>query len=136
MGAGAAGRFLMPVSECEFTLNNLLDDLTRDAWPTGADRRPFRCTGAALSVAIGLLEVAYNQSSARVMLMTGGPCNVGPGMVCGEELSETIRSHLDLSKDTPNAKYTRKALKYYTTLASRAVSAGFAVDIFAASLDQ
>lgn len=136
MGAGAAARFLMPVSECEFTLNSLLDDLTRDSWPTGTDRRPFRCTGAALSVAIGLLEVTYAQSSARVMLLTGGPCNVGPGMVAGEELSETIRSHLDLTKNNPNAKYTPKALQFYTSLASRAVAAGFAVDIFACSLDQ
>merc|ERR1719199_2025767 len=127
MGSQAASRFLLPVSECEFTLNSLLDDLSRDAWPVGAERRPFRCTGAALSVAIGLLEVTYAQSSARVMLLTGGPCNVGPGMVVGEELSETIRSHLDLSKNNPNAKYTRPALKFYTSLASRAVAAGFTV---------
>merc|ERR1719271_2327477 len=106
------------------------------SWPVGADRRTFRCTGAALSVAIGLLEVTYAQSSARVMLLTGGPCNVGPGMVVGEELSETIRSHLDLSKNNPNAKYTRPALKYYTTLATRAGGAGMAVDFFACSLDQ
>lgn len=135
-GQAGAGRFLMPVSDCEFTLNSLLDDLTRDAWPTGADRRPFRCTGAALSVAIGLLEVTYAQSSCRCMLLTGGPCNVGPGMVVGEELSEAIRGHLDLTKDSANAKYTKKALKYYTSLASRAVAAGMAVDFFASSLDQ
>lgn len=136
MGAAAAQRFLLPVSECEFTLNSLLDDLSRDAWPVGPERRPFRCTGAALSVALGLLEVTYAQSSARVMLLTGGPCNVGPGMVVGEELAETIRSHLDLQKDNSNAKYTKKALKFYTSLASRAVNQGFAVDMFACSLDQ
>lgn len=135
-GGASASRFLMPVAECEFTLNSLLDDLARDAWPTSADRRPFRCTGAALSVAIGLLEVTYAQSSARVMLLTGGPCNMGPGMVAAEELAETIRSHLDLTKDTKNASYTKKALKYYASLTSRVVAAGFAVDIFACSLDQ
>jgi len=136
MGATAARRFLLPVAECEFTLNSLLDDMTRDAWPIGADRRPYRCTGAALSVAIGLLEVTFAQSSARIMLLVGGPCNVGPGTVVGEELAETIRSHLDLQKDNNNARHTKKALKYYTTLASRAVGCGFAVDIFACSLDQ
>lgn len=137
MGSTAARRFLMPVADCEYALNTLLDDLSRDEWPTsGHDRRPFRCTGAALSVAIGLIECACPQSSARVTLITGGPCNVGPGMVVGEELAETIRSHLDLQKDTPNAKYTKKALKFYTSLASRAVACGFAVDIFACSLDQ
>merc|ERR1719450_1950622 len=136
MATGGSRRFLMPVSECEYTLNSLLDDLTKDSWPVGADRRPLRCTGAALSVAMGLLEVTYSQSSARVMLLTGGPCNVGPGMVVGEELAETIRSHLDLQKDTTNARHTKKALKFYTSLASRCVGGGFAVDIFACSLDQ
>merc|ERR1719261_1654965 len=123
MGAASASRFLMPVSDCEFTLNSLLYDLTRDAWPTGADRRPFRCTGAAMSVAIGLLEVTYAQCSARVMLLTGGPCNVGPGMVVGEELAEPIRSHLDLQKDNNIARHTKKALNFYASLASRAVTA-------------
>jgi protein transport protein SEC23 len=57
-------------------------------------------------------------------------------MVVGEEMSEHMRSHLDLQKENANAKHVKKALKYYTSLASRAVSAGFAVDIFACSLDQ
>eukprot|EP00927_Polykrikos_kofoidii_P036774 TRINITY_DN3102_c0_g1_i9.p1 TRINITY_DN3102_c0_g1~~TRINITY_DN3102_c0_g1_i9.p1 ORF type:complete len:756 (-),score=139.69 TRINITY_DN3102_c0_g1_i9:88-2355(-) len=135
-GSAASRRFLMPVGECEFTLNSLLDDLTRDSWPVGADRRPFRCTGAALSIALGLLEVSYPQSSNRVMLLVGGACNVGPGMVVGEEMAETIRSHVDLQKGSDNARYTKPALKYYASLASRAVQAGIAVDIFACSLDQ
>jgi len=138
--AGASqgiGRFLLPVAECEFTLNGLLDDLARDSWPQGgAERRHCRCTGAALNVALGMLEATFPQSSVRIMLVVGGPCNVGPGMVVGEELAETIRSHLDLQKDTANAKYTKKALGFYTGLATRAVAAGFAVDIFACSLDQ
>jgi len=139
-GAGAAhaaSRFLMPVGECEFTLTSLLDDLSRDSWPSGGhDRRALRCTGAALSVAIGLLESACPQSSARTTLVVGGPCNMGPGMVVGEELAETIRSHLDLQKDTANAKYTKDALKFYTSITSRAVACGFAIDTFACSLDQ
>jgi len=57
-------------------------------------------------------------------------------MVAAEELAETIRSHLDLTKDNKNASYTKKALKYYASLTSRVVAAGFAVDIFACSLDQ
>lgn len=137
VGPAAARRFLMPVEECEFTLNSLIDDLAKDAWPlAGHDRRPFRCTGAALSVALGLLEATCSQHSARVTCVVGGPCNFGPGMVVGEELAETIRSHLDLQRENNNAKYTKKALKYYTSLATRAVSCGFSVDIFACSLDQ
>lgn len=124
------------MAECEFALSSLLDDLQRDTWPCGGDERPGRCTGVALSVAVGLIEATYAQSSARVVLLTGGVANIGPGMVCGTQLSETIRSHLDLQKEHSNAQYTKKALKYYTSIAQRAVAAGLAVDIFACSLDQ
>jgi len=133
----ASRRFLMPVAECEFMLNSLLDELSRDSWPSsGFGRRPQRCTGAALSIALGLAEATYPNSSCHVALVVGGPCNVGPGMVVGEELAETIRSHLDLQKDKPNARYSKGAMKYYADLASRAVSNGFSVDLFACSLDQ
>lgn len=48
---------------------------------------------------------------ARVMLFTGGPCTVGPGLVVTEELREPIRSHTDLVKE--HAKHTRKATKVF-----------------------
>lgn len=136
VGGAAARRFLLPVAECEFTFNAILDDLQRDQWPVPADHRPERCTGVALSVALALLEGCAAQHSGRVMLFTGGVCTVGPGMIVGTPLSEVIRHHLDLQKETANAKYVKKALKYYTELANRAVAAGHAVDIFACSLDQ
>jgi len=90
----------------------------------------------AMSVAVGLLEATYHQSAGRVILITGGPCTVGPGQVVGLQLSETLRSHTDLQTDQPNAKYTREALKYYAGIASRAIQAGHAIDIFACNLDQ
>lgn len=43
---------------------------------------------------------------------------------------------MDLQKDSSNARYSVKAIKYYTSIAQRAVNAGFALDIFACSLDQ
>lgn len=52
-----ASRFLMPVEECEFQLTGILESLTRDPWPVANDKRALRCTGVALSVAVGLLEV-------------------------------------------------------------------------------
>ncbi len=47
--AGAA-RFILPLSECEFALQGVLDDLQRDAFPTEAEHRPSRCTGTAIQV--------------------------------------------------------------------------------------
>ncbi len=52
-----AGRFLRPVSACDMDLNDLLGQLQRDPWPVQQGKRPLRSTGAALSIAVGLLEV-------------------------------------------------------------------------------
>ena len=56
-------RFLMPVSQCEFQLTGILETLARDPWPVANDKRPLRCTGVALSVAVGLLEVRNSSKS-------------------------------------------------------------------------
>ena len=52
-----AARFLMPVQQCEFQLTGILEALARDPWPVANDKRPLRCAGVAVSVAVGLLEV-------------------------------------------------------------------------------
>lgn len=52
-----ASRFLMPVQQCEFQLTSILESLQRDAWSVANDKRPLRCTGVALQVAVGMLEV-------------------------------------------------------------------------------
>jgi protein transport protein SEC23 len=134
--ATSARRFLLPVSECEYILSTILEDLQKDSWPIPSGNRAGRCTGVAVSVAVGLLEATYAQNSARVVVLTGGPATVGPGMVVGKPLSESIRSFSDMAKDQQNARYVKPAMKYYTQLAMRAVAAGHAVDIFACNLDQ
>jgi len=48
----------MPVQQCEFTISNIIEQLQRDPWPIKPEHRPLRCTGAALAVASGLLEVS------------------------------------------------------------------------------
>lgn len=50
-------RFLLPVQQVEFSLTGILEQLQRDPWPVANDKRPQRCTGVAVSVAVGLLEV-------------------------------------------------------------------------------
>eukprot|EP01083_Nonionella_stella_P067978 180161_1 len=131
-----SSRFLAPVSDCEFILTTILDDLCRDAWPIKNDERPSRCTGTALSAAIGLLDAACpaGSSSARLMLLAGGPPSAGAGRVVDGKLAERIRSHRDLFKG--NAPLFDDAKKYYVDLAERCVASGHTVDIFACSLDQ
>jgi protein transport protein SEC23 len=106
---GAAARFLLPVEQAEFQLTNALEQLQRDPWPVANDKRALRCTGVALSVAVGLLESSFQNAGGRIMLFTGGPATEGPGMVVGPELREPMRSHHDIERD--NIKYYKKALK-------------------------
>lgn len=68
------------------------------------------------------------------MMFIGGPCTQGPGICVGPELREPMRSHHDIEKD--NAKYLKKASKYFEGLAKRSASNGHVIDILIGSLDQ
>lgn len=109
MPGGAASRFLLPVQQAEFQLTKALENLQKDPWPVANDRRNLRCSGVALSVAVGLMESSFQNAGGRIMLFAGGPATEGPGMVVGPELREPIRSHHDIDRD--NVKYFKKALK-------------------------
>ncbi|KAK9898719.1 hypothetical protein P389DRAFT_141717 [Cystobasidium minutum MCA 4210] len=130
----SAARFLMPISQVEAQLTNIVEQLQRDPWPVANDKRAQRCTGVAMSVAVGLLESTFPNTGARIMLFAAGPATEGPGMVVSTELREPIRSHHDIDRD--NTKYFKRATKFYEGLARRASANGHAIDIFAGCLDQ
>ncbi|KAH8856022.1 Protein transport protein Sec23A [Schistosoma japonicum] len=127
-------RFIQPMERCDAVITDLLTELQPDPWPVPQGKRPLRSVGTALSIAIGLLEAAYPNTGARVMLFLGGPCTQGPGMVVDDDLKNIIRSHHDMEKD--NCKYMRRAMKHYEGLANRAAQNLHVVDIFSCSLDQ
>jgi protein transport protein SEC23 len=140
--AGAAGaapqmrdcRFLRPLSECEFQLTSILEELQRDPYPVKSGCRPLRSTGVALSVATGLLESVRAGAAARVQLFLGGPAVQGPGATASQSLGEPMRSHQDIAKDrTP---LMAAAEKHYDGIAARLVAAGHACDMFIGALDQ
>ncbi|CAL9769614.1 unnamed protein product [Musa acuminata subsp. burmannicoides] len=130
----SVNRFLLPTSDCEYTLNSLLDELQMDQWPVEAGNRPLRCTGVALSVAAGLLGACSAGTGARIIALVGGPCTIGPGMIVSKDLSEPVRSHKDLDKDA--APHFHKAVKFYDNLAKQLVNQGHVLDLFASALDQ
>ncbi|CCO26911.1 Protein transport protein SEC23 [Rhizoctonia solani AG-1 IB] len=129
-----AARFLLPISQVEFQLTSILEQLARDPWPVANDKRPLRCTGVAISVAVGLLESTFSNTGARIMVFSGGPATEGPGMVVSNELREPIRSHHDIDRDS--VKHFKRASKFYEGLAKRAAQNGHAIDLFAGCLDQ
>lgn len=129
-----ANRFLQPVHKCDIPLTDLLGELQRDPWPISQGKRSLRSTGAALSIAVGLLECTYPNTGGKIMLFVGGSCSQGPGQVVNDDLKQPIRSHHDIHKD--NAKYMKKAIKHYEALAVRAAINGHAIDIYSCALDQ
>lgn len=48
---------LQPISDCDASINDLVEQTTSDRWPIPQGHRPLRATGSALSVAVTLLEV-------------------------------------------------------------------------------
>lgn len=133
-GSYGASRFLLPVSQCEYQLTSILEQLQKDPWPVANDKRSQRCTGTALSVAVGMLETMYLNTGARIMLFCGGPGTEGPGNVVSTELRDRLRSHNDIDKDA--ARHYKRALKFYESLARRSANNGHAIDIFIGCLDQ
>ncbi|WIA18955.1 hypothetical protein OEZ85_003624 [Tetradesmus obliquus] len=161
---GGSGRqFILPLADtnCDTSINNVLGDLQRDAYPVSSDQRPARCTGIAMQVAEALMSASVPPGScmARIMLFTGGPCTEGLGKVIGRDLTEEIRSslridymlvmglgkvigrdltkeirsHKDLAKDA--APHFRKAKKFYDGLAAEMVGHGHICDVFSCALD-
>ncbi|KAK8258774.1 hypothetical protein V6Z12_D13G011000 [Gossypium hirsutum] len=68
------------------------------------------------------------------MAFLGGPSTEGPGAIVSKNLSEPIRSHKDLDKDS--APHYHKAIKFYETLAKQLVHQGHVLDLFACAVDQ
>ncbi|TQE10384.1 hypothetical protein C1H46_003981 [Malus baccata] len=127
-------RFLLPASDCEFALNSVLEELQKDPWPVPADQRATRCTSTALSIAASLLGACVPGSGARIMAFIGGPSTEGMGAIVSKNLSEPIRSHKDLDKDS--ATHFHKAVKFYEGLSRQLVNQGHVLDLFACALDQ
>ncbi len=131
----AIGRYLLPASECTFALEQVLQDLQKDPWPVEAGNRVQRASGAALSVAIGLLESSnIPKQGSRIMTFVAGPSTIGNGKIVNLSKKESIRGHTDLAKS--QAPLHKPAVEYYTNLSNRAMAIHSVVDVYACSLDQ
>ncbi|KAK7386241.1 hypothetical protein VNO78_26315 [Psophocarpus tetragonolobus] len=134
LSAESISRFLVPASECEFTINSVLEELQKDPWGVPADQRASRCTSTALSIAASLLGACVPGSAGRIMAFIGGPATEGPAPIVSKQLSEPIRSHKDLDKDS--VPHYHKCVKFYDGLSKQLVHQGHVLDLFACALDQ
>lgn len=127
-------RFFLPLEDIEYQLTNILENLAVDPWPVAHGDRPLRCTGSAVNVATTLLANTFSGFGARIFLFSAGLCTLNPGMIVSNKLREPIRSHSDIDKD--NAKHYKKALKFYDSVAAKAVKNSHTIDLFGGCLDQ
>lgn len=127
-------RFFLPLEEIEYQLTNILENLVADPWPVAHGDRPLRCTGSAVNIATILLANTFSGFGARIFLFSAGLCTLNPGMIVSNKLREPIRSHSDIDKD--NAKHYKKALKFYDSVAAKAVKNSHTIDLFGGCLDQ
>ncbi|KAK4593645.1 hypothetical protein RGQ29_017664 [Quercus rubra] len=134
LSADSISRFLLPKADCEFAFNSVLEELQKDPWGVPTDQRATRCTSTALSIAASLLGACVPGSGARIMAFIGGPSTEGSGAIVSKNLSEPIRSHKDLDKDS--APLYHKAVKFYEGLSKQLVHQGHVLDLFACALDQ
>ncbi|KAI4355995.1 hypothetical protein L6164_000049 [Bauhinia variegata] len=134
LSSESIARFLLPASDCEFALNSVLEELQKDPWAVPADQRATRCTSTALSIAASLLGACVPGSGARIMAFIGGPATEGPAAIVSKYLSEPIRSHKDLDKDS--VPHYHKSVKFYEGLSKQLVHQGHVLDLFACALDQ
>lgn len=129
-------KYIVPLKDCEFSLNSFLDDLFPDPFPKRDLERKANCSGLALNVAISLLEAVHNNEPGRIMLFSGGACNIGSGKIVDIALAQTIRNYLDFEKKNENTNYFKEAIAYYESLGDRAFKAGQVIDIFSCCLNQ
>ncbi|KAG9390471.1 COPII coat complex component, Sec23 (Sec23) [Carpediemonas membranifera] len=129
-------RFLLPIGQCLDSLAQIVDGLEPDPWPVKQKARPLRCTGIAISVASSLLGAVNPSSAGRIIVLTGGPATVGPGMIASTDKGDNLRSHSNIDKKEALAAHVKPAIKFYTALGKRCLDKGHCVDIFGACLDQ
>eukprot|EP01125_Pyxidicula_operculata_P000171 TRINITY_DN1024_c0_g1_i1.p1 TRINITY_DN1024_c0_g1~~TRINITY_DN1024_c0_g1_i1.p1 ORF type:complete len:759 (+),score=166.35 TRINITY_DN1024_c0_g1_i1:50-2326(+) len=127
-------KYILPLSQVEFSLTSIIEELFPDPTPRKPDQRPQRCTGTAVTIALSLLEYTFPKTACRLITLSGGPATIGQGLVVAQDIKEPIRSHSELAKEA--AKHVHKATKYYTLLAEKASRNGHTVDLFSCSLDQ
>ena len=129
-------KFLMPLKDCEFSLNSYLDDLQPDCFPRLTGERKSNCAGLAIGVAVSLLESLCNGEPGRILTFLGGAPTIGLGKVVGSKLTETIRNYIDFTKNNPNTLHFKSAVDYYDSLAQRVSKNSHVVDVFSCCLNQ
>ncbi|KAG0417293.1 Protein transport protein SEC23, partial [Dictyocoela roeselum] len=131
-GQAAMLRFFKAKSENHEKILAFIDKLERDQFPVIDGKRPVRCTGAALSLAVSICEGLFSDTGLKIFLFTQGPCTFGPGCTASLNLKDDLRSTSDILSGS--ATYAKTASDFYATFAKKMGDLGYSIDILAATL--
>ena len=126
--------FILPISEAEQMLNVLLDGLERDQFTVQKGDRAARCTGAALSHAVNLLQAILPGWGGHILLFTSGPITKGPGAIASIKRAEPIRQHREI--ETGKAQYCEKAKEFFQQLGEEASASNIVIDFISAGFEE
>ncbi|OHT16644.1 Protein transport protein SEC23 [Tritrichomonas foetus] len=126
--------FILPVSDAEQMLNSIVDTLEVDPFVVERGNRFERCTGAAVDIAVTLLESLFPRASAQIVLFSGGPITRGPGSMAALKRSDVVRQHRDI--ESGKAEMTTKSREFFSQIAKRACLTNVAVNVISASFEE
>ena len=126
--------FIIPMKEAEQMLTSIVDTLEIDPFPIPKGQRASRCTGAALNIAVSLIEAIFPNSSTQMFLFTSGPITKGPGTIATLKITEPVRQHKEI--DSGKAMFYAEAKKYFTELSQRAAQNNIVVNYISASFEE
>lgn len=132
ISTGIPNRFIAPLKDAEQMLNTIIDQLDPDPYPIPKGNRVKRCTGAAIHMAVGIIEATFPKTGGHVIVFSGGPITHGPGAMAELERIKNVRQLSDISK----SKLTEESLKFFTELGNRANSSNISVNYIAASFEE
>lgn len=126
--------FILPISDAEQMLNTIIDTLEVDPFIVERGNRFERCTGAALDIAVTLLESTFPRMSSQIFLFTGGPITRGPGTMAEIKRSEIVRQHSDI--ESGKAELTKKSKEFFSGIADKASANNIVVNYISASFEE
>ena len=135
-GDPLATRFIAPIADAKPVLEQLINDMGVSAWPDVKGHRSIRCTGSALSLAAGVLDIFFAKRPARVLAFLSGICCEGPGKAVAPPKANLIRGHADIRRRTDAGAHWAASVSFYSTVMQKMVVNAHVLDVVSASLDQ
>jgi protein transport protein SEC23 len=126
--------FILPADEAELMLMSLVDRLEMDSFPVPKGERAPRCTGAALHIAVTLLESLFPKAGGQIFLFTSGPITKGQGAMATLPRTDPVRQHTDINKN--NVPLTTAALAFFSEIGAHASDRGIVINYLSAAFEE